>query len=585
MKNSEPLFSKLSIDFFGLDTETVKGYCRLLCLSDGRVFRIHNLQDVMEFFFSFNRVRKAQFLAWNADFDIQALIKYFPKEALNSLMKGIEVIYSVEKSSMSFQYIKGKFLQFDGNYIFDACQYYGTSLLEASKKYLPEEDWKLDVDASKISEENIYTEEVIQYCTRDALAALKLFTRFHAALPESLHRVKPISNAFYSWNYFRSELRRNRPRPEVNKFFRNAYHGGRFEIYERGYFKNLYVYDINSAYPYEISKLRSLETTHYLQLPSYVHEASYSLYNVKVDLTDKFVSPLLVQDKGLCIYPTGHFEGWITKGEYERIQDHDPEIIHGFHIYAGRDTPFKEKVEELYEQKKRSGFPLPFKIILNSLYGKTAQATPKFIRPEECSEPTDAIDFVDSDGISYVKFEDISKSNFIYASEITAETRLRLYDLVKRYPDKILMVQTDSVISKGPLELPLSAKIGDWKLEKWDEAYLIGSGVYFFLSGGVWHLKFRGFNFQAGKVEACLEAVLKAKSPRVTFQVKKRYSIQEAARLHDEELGNQILEVARVLNINFDRKRIWESTWKSGTEIKRKRIRSLAVFAQKGLTS
>ena len=588
MKRLEPPSLKPFIDYLGLDTETVLGYCRLLCLSDGRFFYVKNLNDVMDFFGSFFKVRKSIFLAWNADFDIQALIKYFPKNALDSLMKGIEIIYDFPNGkTMSFQYVRGKFLQFDGNYIFDACQYYACSLKDAALKYLPEDQQKGDVDASEISEENIESESVREYCVQDALLALKLFLRFHNALPEVLKRVKPISNAFYSFNYFRSELRRNHARIDVNKFFRNAYHGGRFEIFEKGHFKprnGLFVYDINSAYPFEISKLRTLESCHHLQLSSYVSEAAYSVYNIRVEINDKFVSPLLVQDKGLCIYPTGHFEGWITKGEFERIQCYDPEILQGFHIYAGRDTPFKNKVAALYERKKTSGFPLPFKIILNSLYGKTAQATPKYVRPEELAEPTEVIDFVDSDGVSYVKFEDISKSNFVYASEITARTRLRLYDIVKANPKDVVMIQTDSVISTRPLDLPMSGELGAWKLEKWEEAYLIGSGVYFYKRDGVWYGKFRGFNFKADKVKTILQTILKAKTPRVTFKVKKRYSIQEAARLHDEEVGNQILEVARNLNINFDRKRIWESSWKSGQEIGRKRIKSLAVFATKGLT-
>jgi len=41
------------MNFIGLDTETIKGYARLLCLSDGRVFRIRNKIDVIRFFEEF----------------------------------------------------------------------------------------------------------------------------------------------------------------------------------------------------------------------------------------------------------------------------------------------------------------------------------------------------------------------------------------------------------------------------------------------------------------------------------------------------------------------------------------------------
>ena len=573
-----------STDRLGLDTETIKGYCRLLCLSDGRSFRVESLDDVLYFIKCFMRVKKTYFFAWNADFDIQALLKYFNKRTLNALLKGVEILYEHPKASFSVQYIKGKYLQFDGNYIFDAYQYYHLPLKNAAVKYLGEGEGKLDVDGSKISEENIYSPGVEEYCKRDALAALKLFSRFHAALPEKLERTRPISNAFYAYSYFRSELSLNRPKPDVNKYFRNAYHGGRFEIFERGRFKGLYVYDINSAYPHEIARLPALDRAHYVNFAGFMPSASFSVLKVKVRLLDPFVGPLLVKDRGLCVYPSGWVESYITKGEYERIKDLEHEISEGFHVFCGKGRPFREKVEELYLKKQSSGFPLPFKIILNSLYGKTGQATPKYIDVRELNEVVEVVDYVDEDGITYVKFEDLSKSNFVYASEITARTRLRMYDVVKAHPESVVMVSTDSVVSTKALDLPLSEKMGDWKLEKWDEGIFIGSGLYFYRKGVEWAGKFRGFNFKDDKVRSILDTILKSKGDKVEFTTKKRFSIQEARRLHDEELGNQILDVTRKLNLNFDRKRLWTSAWKKGSEVGTKRIRSSAIYSQNILT-
>ena len=569
---------KPSTDFLGLDTETVEGYARLLCLSDGRAFRFNSLSDVIAFLTAFFRVKKTFFFAWNADFDIQALLKWFPKKAQDLLLKGIEFVYNPEKTPFSVQYIKGKYFQFDGNYIFDALQYYGSSLKVAAERYLPEEEGKLVFDAATISEENVYSDEVLAYCQRDALLCIKLFLKFYAALPESLKGTKPISNAFYAYVYFRSELSRNRSKKDVNDYFRNAYHGGRFEIFERGYYRNLYVYDINSAYPYEISSLRGLERCHYVNLACYIPDASYSVYKVRCRIDDKFVSPLLFNNKGLCCYPSGHYEGYITKGEYERIKDYDHTILEGFHVFANGEHPFRDKVAELYRKRKTSGFSLPFKIILNSLYGKTGQATVKFCKSSDLGVETKVIDFVDSDGVTYVKCEDLSKSNFVYAAEITARTRLRLYDLVRQHPQDIVMVQTDSVISKKALDLDLSEDLGAWKVEKWDEAILIGSGIYFYRIGKVWAGKFRGFNFKADRVQEIMQKVLRTKTSKVSFQTLKRFSIQEANRLHDDTLGNQILEVTRRMDLNFDRKRVWLDKWEKGSDIKKKRIKSLALY-------
>jgi hypothetical protein len=75
-----------------------------------------------------------------------------------------------------------------------------------------------------------------------------------------------------------------------------------------------------------------------------------------------------------------------------------------------------------------------------------------------------------------------------------------------------------------------------------------------------------------------MQKVLRAKTSKVSFQTLKRFSIQEANRLHDDSLGNQILEVTRRMDLNFDRKRVWLGKWEKGSDIKKKRIKSLALF-------
>jgi hypothetical protein len=585
--------SARSTDFLGLDTETIDGYARLIGLSDGRAFRLNSLAGVADFFSHFLTARKTYFFAWNADYDIQALLKYFPKNYLTLLLKGVPVLMKFkprkdedfEPVDINIRYVKGKYLQFDHNYIFDAYQYYGTSLKAAAKKYLPEGEGKLDFDAAMITEGNIDTPEVTEYCLRDALIAHKLYNLFFAALPDKLKGTKPISNAFYSWVFFRNELNANKPKKAANDYFRNAYHGGRFEIYERGAFGKLYVYDINSAYPFEISQLRTLAGATYVNDPRYDPDATYSIYKIRVDIKDKFVSPLLWKNKTLCCFPVGNYEGYVTKGEFEAVKEWRPEILEGYHIHTGREKPFEAKIAELYHARKTSGFPLPYKIILNSLYGKTGASVEKWIKAEDIGEDIPVIDYMEKDGTAYVKYEDIAKSNFIYASEITARTRLRLYELVKKYPSKVVMVNTDSVVSKVPLDLPLSDRLGDWKREVWDEAYVIGSGVYFYRIGGVWYGKYRGFPFKESVVKDILGRIFQTRTAYVSFNVKKRYSIQEAWRVHDEELGNIIREVSRKLNLNFDQKRIWRGVWKRGRDLKTVRIKSLALYLDKNLLS
>jgi len=559
------------MDFLGLDIETIKGRAKLICLSDGRFFKVNFFEDILKFFKTF---KSQNFLSYNADYDIQSLLVYFPERVLDELLLGIRLNYQ----GMSFQYIKNKFLKFGSNYIFDSYQYCKESLAVASERILGLK--KLDVDASKINVKNIYSPQTIAYCIQDALLSFKLFKHFYDGLPEKLKTVKPISTAYYAAKYFEDELRENRVRQDINLLFRKGYHGGRFEIYQKGYFQKVFVYDINSAYPFEIMKLKGLKSCKILKLKEYIRDADFSLYYVRVNLKDKYVSPVVYKYKGLSLYPVGDFGGYVTKGEYERILRMEPEILSAVHVFGNTTYPFERKIKDLYYLKQVSKSSEVYKIMLNSLYGKTCQRTKRYVKDAE-GEIFDVYQSMDDD--MYMEIEDISRSNFLYASEITARTRLRLYDLVRKYPQDILAVQTDSVISLKELDLPLSSRIGEWKKVMWKEAYLLGSGIYFFRKNDIWEAKIRGFNLKGERAERILFKILKSKKDSVEFDTLKRFSIQEARRIHQEDIANQILSVIRTLNINFDKKRVWLEDWSSGEEIRYKKIKSLAIYLYRDL--
>lgn len=559
--------------FMGIDTETINGFCRLIGLSTGRHFFVKSYDDILYFIRCCNGIN---FLAFNADYDVQAFMKWLPKDVQRQLIKGVAVSYD----GIIYEYIPKKYFRFDNNAVYDVHQYYGTSLKKAADKYLDQS--KLDVDAANITEENIYTAKVIDYCIQDARLVFQLFQTFHDLLPKELKEVKPLSTAFYSYKYFKKELVANRLTPSMNKLVREAYHGGRFEILQRTYAKNVKVYDITSAYPYEICKLRSMEGARYVRMAAYIQDATYGFYDIEVDITDKYVSPLVFKNKGLCLYPVGKFRVMVTKEEYETIKHYDHKILSAIHIYCKKEYPFKDRMEYVFRQKQTSKNPLAWKLIANSLYGKTCQSIKRYVTEALEDEPI-LKSFTTPDGITYYQYADISNSNFVYASVITANTRLRMYQAIKQWPNDVMAVQTDSLISRNPLPLKVDDQLGNWKLEEWDEAYLIGSGVYFYKMDGIWKAKFRGFNFQGTVVEDILDKLLNSEESFITFESLKRFSIQESERLHNEELANQIITVSKKLNINFDRKRVWMDKWNCGKEIATKAITSLAIPVFKDL--
>lgn len=551
----------------GFDTETINGKCRLIGLSNGTHFIVRSWEDIALFM---RRCDGLSLVAFNADYDIQSLMVYLPKAVQIRLVKGIPTEYE----GFMLYYVPKKYFRFDNNWIYDVFQFYGMGLNRAAKKYLGEQ--KLDVDSSQITEENIYTPKVIEYCIQDAVLVSRLFLKFHESLPKELKKTKPISPAFYSFHYFKDEITGNKLSKAINNLIRPAFHGGRFEILEKGPFKNLHVYDVTSAYPHEIMQLHSIKGADFLRVPQYLPNATYSFYYIKVHIPDKFVSPLCFKNKTLCIYPVGDYEGLVTKKEYEAVMSLNPKIEWGFHAFCPSNKPFAEKMSYVFKKKSTEQNPLAWKLIANSCYGRTCMKTPKWTGDAVIDEEI-LNTFTDEDGNIFFQYEDIGSSNFIYASEITANTRLRMYESIKRWPDAVVAVQTDSLISKKPLPLPVSLSLGEWKEEIWEEAYLIGSGVYFYKTEGEWKCKFRGFNFRGEMVENLLDRIFSSNEKTIEFESVKRYSIQESLRLHNDEVANQILQVGKKLNLNFDRKRVWLDSWKSGKELRTKRISSLAI--------
>jgi len=68
----------------------------------------------------------------------------------------------------------------------------------------------------------------------------------------------------------------------------------------KGILSELYVYDINSAYPFEYLILR-VGTLSLCQSRIYIPDATYSVFKIRVKIEDKFVSPLLFNNKVFAV--------------------------------------------------------------------------------------------------------------------------------------------------------------------------------------------------------------------------------------------------------------------------------------------
>jgi hypothetical protein len=253
----------------------------------------------------------------------------------------------------------------------------------------------------------------------------------------------------------------------VPKYARDAarlsYFGGWFELMCHGYIEGkMYEYDINSAYPYIISKLPCLlhgrwSTARNANLP----EGGFTLVHAIVRGSDPYVGAMLhrnLQGNILRPYTTS---GWYWLHELrgaERAGIID-EIIPDEWVNYEPCTckPPIRGIRGLYDNRlaigKNSAQGKAYKLIYNSDYGKFAQSVgdPVF-------------------------------GNAIYASLITAGCRTQILDAIATHPEgskAVAMVATDGVyfLSRHPT-LSLGEALGEWEETEHDNMTLFKPGVY-----------------------------------------------------------------------------------------------------------
>lgn len=268
---------------------------------------------------------------------------------------------------------------------------------------------------------------------------------------------------------------------------RMSYFGGRIELLQRGQFDKVYNYDINSCYPTAITQLPALDWSKWVSFKKFT-ETDLENYNqglVEVSWKGgegERLGPFPFRTDGTdisnnyVIFPVRHFTGGkFFKGIYHLIEvqtaiekaakegiDWDIRLGRANVIEDCNDSYPFEEIGNLLDYRmllksdkthsKHAGHK-PLKLILNSLYGKTAQ------RPKGNST------------------RDPRYRELFYAGYITAYGRAQL--LKYTIPDSTILLCTDGVYSTEKLDCPISESWGGWEFEQGPGRFL-QAGVYEF---------------------------------------------------------------------------------------------------------
>ncbi|MCH7647037.1 MAG: DNA polymerase [Thaumarchaeota archaeon] len=315
-----------------------------------------------------------------------------------------------------------------------------------------------------------------------------------------------------------------------------SYFGGRFEILKRGFIGKAYLYDINSAYPYALTKIPDITKGEWIQTDKILNDAKLGFFKIKVDIPDCTHIPLFpFRTNHTMIFPSGKFITYCTLAELQACNDDSLyRILEGYQFIAHSNIyPYRKFIEKLYKKRlklKQENNPLqlPIKIILNSIYGKTGQK---------------------------VRGKIGNLFNPVIFASITGIARAQLYDFVIKngIEKEVVSFATDSICYTKKLGVN-SIKLGEFSLDnEADDVFILQNGIYRF--NGKW--KQRGLGKLGTRDIEHFDTYEKDGKLFCKFKLLRN------SRLRSSILQNQISEIGKIkeiqreVNLNADRKRLW----------------------------
>jgi DNA polymerase type B, organellar and viral len=255
----------------------------------------------------------------------------------------------------------------------------------------------------------------------------------------------------------------------VRQSAQSAYVGGWFEVFVHGHVPGVtHEYDINSAYPHVISQLPCLlhgrwkhSTNQSPALPR-LKAGQLCLVRARVAGTDPHIGAMLHRRRNRSICRPRRSGGWYWSHELAAAARaglvSEIDVSEVWTYTPCKCPPPLGMVSDLYAYRlqvgKKTSAGKAAKLVMNSLYGKTAQSMGG--RPF---------------------------ANYLYAGLITAGCRTMILDAIATHPDRsaaVIMVATDAVFFTSPHpSLPLSdSELGRWSHEERTNLCVFKPGVY-----------------------------------------------------------------------------------------------------------
>ena len=535
---------------YALDTETDEnGDITILADSDGHYLELDDItpEKVIKFLFS-KRFQGSWNFFYYITFDAEVILKLFG-----------DLLYDYKRTKIltfhfqdyTIEYIPQKKIAIRKGHhscvFFDIAQYYQESLDNAYLHNIGKvPNWYTDAKSKRSHYTRYYYKrfpyKVRKYCLQDCTYTKQLAEHWIKVFFEAFNF---YPQRFISSGYLAEKVLINNKINiplfgeipfEINEFAWRCYYGARFEIIKRGFIGNAHLYDINSAYPYALSIIPDITKGTWKKSKTLLDDALLGFFKIECNIPDiKYIPPFPFRTNNKLFFLSGKFTTYCTLAELKSCNDPSfYKILESYQYFDDNPTyPYKKFIESIYNKRlkfkeQNNPLQLPLKIILNSIYGKTAQRVGNRMG---------------------------NLFNPIIASTITGMTRAMLYDFVKKHgiEHNVVSFATDSIITTRKLDVN-SIKLGDFSHDNSaSDVYVLQNGIYRF--NGKW--KKRGIGNLGNKQIEHLETIEKDGK---LYQVMK---VLRVNRLRTSILTNSISEIGkfktveRLVNLNADRKRAW----------------------------
>jgi hypothetical protein len=417
-------------------------------------------------------------------YDVNHILKDVPDEDLLTLLDGKAIKYM----GHTIRYIPSKIFIVDNYRHYDVFSFFATNFINVVKLMLGEERVSRQLIEGKMARgtfEHWDIEDLIKYNDEELVLLVEIMTKLRTALIDvDVKLVEWYGPGAIAKYWFKKYEVRPPPVPKdvaLYKALSSSYYGGRFEQIKLGKFKDVYEYDIRSAYPSVMVSMPIFKS--WRRVKTHTSDR-YAIWFANFDCRSYLSNgyrgalplPVRNRDGHICFPAVGR--GWYWSHELELFREQFPKakltVHEGYIATVGKETPFAW-IGELYDYRlklKAAGnlSHYAIKVGLNSLYGKTAQTVGSNVY-----------------------------HSLAWAGYITSKTRTKIARAgYAASPNSVIGFATDALFTTEKLDLPQSSNLGDWEEQYFDSGIFFQSGVYRLQTGDTIMDRYRGAPLRQG---------------------------------------------------------------------------------------